>query len=298
MRHLCPHSQCLAVSRLASHATTLHMYMIVQLSRGVEEGSLPSQASWIFSLADFYMAWFAMRMVALAAVLSGRAAEASRAKRRLGGPWGWLSLAPPVALWHWLTRDKDDMAPVCRELAAHANIPTPVLVACATLCSQVYQATGPGGFTTQVPGLADGEILAHDTHVVAKYAVQTSRDSFKRVMVVAWGGSTTPLEWALDFSAARPVASQRLHGCSVRVHAGISALVENEFTVHAKEIAALADEHNIDELIFTGHSVGGCVAQVACVLVFHTCKLSAGTCTSKPTASLTRTIRCGRSRPR
>ena len=66
-----------------------------------------------------------------------------------------------------------------------------------------------------------------------------------------------------------PLAATRWSGETkdVRAHGGYVNLVENTFSLHEDEIVGLIEKHKVERAFFTGHSLGGGLANVAHLVV-------------------------------
>jgi hypothetical protein len=88
----------------------------------------------------------------------------------------------------------------------------------------------------------------------------------EKTLIMGWRGSQTIMDWMTDFHAA-PVTSARWKTNQIRVHAGFLAMVESDFVLFEKDLVAQIVARGITEVIFTGHSLGGAMAQVAHLIV-------------------------------
>lgn len=93
------------------------------------------------------------------------------------------------------------------------------------------------------------------------------------IMVVAWRGSTTPLDWAAN-AASTPAftALWGKHWPHIEVHSEYGALTYNTFAHHLglvpkkdgeSTIQELILEYDVKKILFTGHSLGGGLAQIS-----------------------------------
>jgi len=90
-------------------------------------------------------------------------------------------------------------------------------------------------------------------------------------MIITWRGSQTLMDWVNDFSIT-PILSRSWSDAApkLRIHAGYAALVENEMALHEQEIKQHIKDRKIKEVVFTGHSLGGGLANVAHLLALVT----------------------------
>jgi hypothetical protein len=83
-------------------------------------------------------------------------------------------------------------------------------------------------------------------------------------MIIGWRGSQTLMDWVLDFAFAPMASRSWMHTApTVRAQGGYCALVENYLSRHEDTILHEIEKHEITELLLTGHSLAGGVAQVA-----------------------------------
>lgn len=84
------------------------------------------------------------------------------------------------------------------------------------------------------------------------------------ILVVAWAGSQTAMDWAMDLGSA-PVSSPLWEKLAkgLKAHAGMAALVAGDYSDHRETLLWAAREFGVRRLIYTGHSLGGGLAQIA-----------------------------------
>jgi len=82
-------------------------------------------------------------------------------------------------------------------------------------------------------------------------------------MILAWKGSASLMSWVtnLSISVAASTRWKPLAG-TVKVQAGFLSVVENDMVVHEDNIIKLIKDRGIKEVICTGHSLGGEIAEV------------------------------------
>jgi hypothetical protein len=135
---------------------------------------------------------------------------------------------------------------------------------CATISKQIYDATSKDSFN-----LSDvhhqAEVLYFHDHGLVKETVPplviaVSGDT----LILGWRGSKTVMDWASDVAYA-PVASSRWSPITpnVRAHSAYSALVESDLALHEKTIIEEITKRGISQIILTGHSLAGGMANVA-----------------------------------
>lgn len=84
------------------------------------------------------------------------------------------------------------------------------------------------------------------------------------VMIICWRGSKSPMDFLMDVAAA-PVASPYWEEMApeIAVHGGMLGLVTNDLVQHRGAWLQKIRDHAVRRLVFTGHSLGGGMAQVA-----------------------------------
>jgi len=158
---------------------------------------------------------------------------------------------------------------------------------CAQACNYLYsvsQSKNPDDPNSAVYGLNDFfkqpfedenkvehkvEVFILDTH--GKF--ETTNPPFMAAitgttMILGWRGSTTTMDWMSDLDES-PVVSSRWadQAEGVRVFGSYLSLVDSDLTIHGKKLVDRIKQGGIDEVIFTGHSLGGGLAQVAHLFV-------------------------------
>eukprot|EP00545_Synedropsis_sp_CCMP1620_P002599 CAMPEP_0119012762 /NCGR_PEP_ID=MMETSP1176-20130426/7492_1 /TAXON_ID=265551 /ORGANISM="Synedropsis recta cf, Strain CCMP1620" /LENGTH=488 /DNA_ID=CAMNT_0006965785 /DNA_START=36 /DNA_END=1502 /DNA_ORIENTATION=- len=137
---------------------------------------------------------------------------------------------------------------------------------CAAISGQIYNATNVDDFNLNSDDLQiDAEIIMFEQHkkleaTTPPFVVVVTGQT----MICGWRGSSTLMDWVMDFAFA-PVASSRWikSAKSIRVQGGYCSLVESDLSLHEDAIIEEIKKRGIQELILTGHSLAGGVAQVA-----------------------------------
>jgi len=103
----------------------------------------------------------------------------------------------------------------------------------------------------------------------AALVVQPNDEQEAPILILAWRGSTTVLDWVNDV-AFSPTLSSRWSGETdkVRAHGAYTNLVEDTFSRHEVAIVALFEQFpKVKCAYITGHSLGGGIANVAHLVV-------------------------------
>lgn len=167
----------------------------------------------------------------------------------------------------------------CQKEGSIHHAPTPSMTGvdkritrlCAAVSGQIYFSKSRADFklSNKHFGLDNVEIIKFDTHgKLAETTPPFVAVVFEKTMICGWRGSSTLMDWVVDFAFA-PVASSRWikSAKSVRCQGGYCALVENELSLHEDFLMDEIKKRGIKDLIFTGHSLAGGVAQVAHLFV-------------------------------
>jgi hypothetical protein len=142
---------------------------------------------------------------------------------------------------------------------------------CAKLSHGIYKANSKEDLQNLSTDGMDVEAILFDDHGVLKtttppfsVAVISEMDT----MVLVWRGSMTKVDWVLDMAVA-PVASCRWNQVAkhLRGHAGYTALVESDLALHEEHLIAEIQKRGISQVILTGHSLAGAMAQIAQVAI-------------------------------
>jgi hypothetical protein len=138
---------------------------------------------------------------------------------------------------------------------------------CAAVSGQIYKVKTMTEFELNADGLTpEPKVILLDTDCNVTIAPMAAVVVGNK-LVIGFRGSSTLMDWILDFAFA-PVANRTLmdKAPKVRTPAGFSALVENYLAKHEKtildQLKTIISKDGEAELIFTGHSLAGGLAQV------------------------------------
>jgi hypothetical protein len=133
---------------------------------------------------------------------------------------------------------------------------------CATISGQLYQVDGDKSKFK----LSHLDVKVLDFETQGDYSETTPPFVIAKTgstMIIGWRGSSNIMDWTGDFNAS-PVVSEATRG--LRIQSSFLSLVESDFALHGEKIVNLIGT-DTSEVIFTGHSLGGALAQVAHILV-------------------------------
>lgn len=143
-----------------------------------------------------------------------------------------------------------------------------ILQIAACLSQQIYDATNKEYFrleaTTGDKELRKSEVHLFDSHGTLDPAIPAfAIASVGSTLILGWRGTNQILDFIND-AAVAPVVSV---DTGIRSHAMFSACVGSALRVHEEEILSLIVKKSIDTIVFTGHSLGGALANVAHLFV-------------------------------
>jgi hypothetical protein len=142
---------------------------------------------------------------------------------------------------------------------------------CATLSGQIYAATSKESFQLDLEKKYKPDFEVEVTHFFNNGKLQETTPALAiavtgETMIAVWcgtRGTANPMDIVFDANFA-PLASSAWVGVAphVRAQGGILALVENYMCLYKEVLATEVKSRGIKNLILTGHSLGGGIAQV------------------------------------
>ena len=136
---------------------------------------------------------------------------------------------------------------------------------CASVAGQIYSSSQNSDFRLSIADIK-ADVVHFENHgdayggVTPDMAVAVSGTT----MIIGWQGSSSVNDWITD-SHIVPITSARWSNVSkeIKVHGGFASIIENDLECLDSLIVKKMEESKITELIVTGHSLGGALAQVA-----------------------------------
>lgn len=142
---------------------------------------------------------------------------------------------------------------------------------CATLSGQIYAATSKESFQLDLEKKYKPDLEVEITHFFNNGKLQETTPALAiavtgQTMILVWcgtRGTANPMDIVFDANFA-PLASSSWISVAphVRCQGGILALVENYMCLYEDILANEVKSREIKDLILTGHSLGGGIAQV------------------------------------
>lgn len=137
---------------------------------------------------------------------------------------------------------------------------------CATICVQIYDATAIRNF--KLPYGA--KVLDFTNHgSLDKFLPAFAIAKFNNCLILAWRASKNIMDWISNLSCT-PVSSTYWSKIApdLQAHSAYTKLVERDLSHHQSVIIkVIKNNKDIEEIIFTGESLGGGMANVAHVIV-------------------------------
>jgi len=142
--------------------------------------------------------------------------------------------------------------------------------ACASISGQMYGARSPESF--KLPSKLGVEVVLYKDSSNGDFKGTQSGMAVAikgSTMMVAWHESKAAVRQTVDVAMDGPFASMASSKAwqhtapFVRAQGGMLALVENYMSLYEKEIQEEIAKRGIENVVLTGHSLGGGIAQVA-----------------------------------
>ena len=142
--------------------------------------------------------------------------------------------------------------------------------ACASISGQMYGARSPDSF--KLPSKLGVEVVLYKDSSNGHFKGTQSGMAVAikgSTMMVAWHESKAAVRQTVDVAMDGPFASMASSKAwqhtapYVRAQGGMLALVENYMSLYEKEIQEEIAKRGIENVVLTGHSLGGGIAQVA-----------------------------------
>ena len=144
---------------------------------------------------------------------------------------------------------------------------------CANMSEQIYNAARKKDYKTlTADGKHEAKIFINDNH----RSYNASIPSFAvgivdQTMILAWRGTNaqgSPANMLFDAISDFAIGPTMCHllgkaSSGIRMQNAMHSFASLELEVHGDEIFSLINDHNIKEIVFTGHSLGGGIAQCA-----------------------------------
>jgi len=164
----------------------------------------------------------------------------------------------------------------CKELTGVEESITEI---CASISNQVYSAKSENDFRLEARGGRTAEVVIYDDHgeflqTSPTFVVATTEDT----LIMGWQGSTYLLDWIDDF-AFNPVNSPELGEAATGIKGSGSFFshIASDLLIHQDKIKECIENKKrkrsgqentrIKKIVFTGHSLGGGLANVAHLFV-------------------------------
>jgi len=170
-----------------------------------------------------------------------------------------------------LMKNMNQKEPPSKELT---GVDPAIVKIAACVSQQIYDANNENYFQLQTSLDKSGETLEGEVKLLDKHgdlnaAVPAfSVVTFGKTLILGWRGTNQVLDFITD-TAIVPVVCAELGTAAkgIRCHATMAAIVSSDLKIHEEEILSIIKKCDINNLVFTGHSLGGALAQVAHLFV-------------------------------
>lgn len=135
---------------------------------------------------------------------------------------------------------------------------------CSTISEQLYSKTSFDQFKLSTSDMKT-DLFIYDDHGDFLDATPPFLTAITgKTMILGWRGTGTLMD-AVNDAAASPQSSLawRKHAKTIKAQGAMTSICHNDIVVHQKAIIAKAKREGITEIITTGQSLGGGLAQIA-----------------------------------
>ena len=172
------------------------------------------------------------------------------------------------------TTNQEEFVPVYQiytPTESETGIDPMVFRLCAKIAGSIYDATSKNTFDLSEFVSLRPEVVVFDSHGSSDFAAITPTFVVVHVhdiFIFAWEGSQSIEDWIRNFGYDVAASNRWKHVAdTISVQASVLSTVENDMTRNEDDIIEQIQKRNIRQLIFTGHSLGGALAQVGHVMI-------------------------------
>lgn len=134
---------------------------------------------------------------------------------------------------------------------------------CATISTQLYHKNSFDQFKLSTKDMKT-ELLIYDDHGVFLDTTPPFLVAINgKTMILGWRGTSGPAD-LLNDAAASPLSSLawKKHAKTIRVQGAMTSIAHSDIVNHQQEIISKAKKLGITEIVTTGQSLGGALAQI------------------------------------